>query len=281
MKSTILFILMTGLILPVCAGADTGTKMALHDLRTGDTIPLSELSRSYPQHRIFLVGEHHTNAGHHRAQLAVIQSLVAAGRKVAVGMEMFRSDSQSALDAWIAGQLEPARFEAVYQDNWNYPWPLYQPILAYAREKRLPVVGLNVPREVTRQVAHQGFDSLSAKDRKDLPFVTCDVSADYMAYIRQAYGAHGHGQMDFTHFCEAQLVWDKSMAARSLRFLEAHPEHTIVLLTGSGHARKGGIPAQIQKMGPVDHLVILPEVPGSIDRTTLDSDDADLLIRGY
>ncbi len=281
MKPTAIYILLVGLLMPLWAGDAARAEMVLYDMHTGDTIPLSDLSASYPDHRIILVGEHHTNAGHHRAQLAVIQSLVAAGRKVAVGMEMFRSDSQSSLDAWVAGQLEPDAFEAVYLDNWNYPWPLYQPILAYAREQRLPVVGLNVPRNVTRQVAYQGFDSLSEKDRKDLPFVTCDVDADYMAYIRQAYGAHGHGQMDFTHFCEAQLVWDKAMAARSLRFLEANPEHTIVLLTGSGHARKGGIPAQIQKMGPADHLVILPELPGSIDRTTIDQDDADLLISGY
>ncbi len=281
MKPTAIYILLVGLLMPLWAGDAARAEMVLHDMHTGDTILLSDLSASYPDHRIILVGEHHTNAGHHRAQLAVIQSLVAAGRKVAVGMEMFRSDSQSSLDAWVAGQLEPDAFEAVYLDNWNYPWPLYQPILAYAREQRLPVVGLNVPRNVTRQVAYQGFDSLSEKDRQDLPFVTCDVDADYMAFIRQAYGAHGHGQMDFTHFCEAQLVWDKAMAARSLRFLEANPEHTIVLLTGSGHARKGGIPAQIQKMGPADHLVILPEVPGGIDRTTIDKDDADLLISGY
>ncbi len=281
MKPIVIFVLLAGLLLPLCVGADNRPEKALLSLQTGETMPLSELPRAYPDHRIILVGEHHTNADHHRAQLAVIESLVAAGRKVAVGMEMFRSDSQSALDAWVAGQLTPTEFEAVYRDNWNFPWPLYQPILAYAREKRLPVVGLNVPREVTRQVAYKGFDSLSEKDRKDLPFVTCDVDADYMAFIRQAYGAHGHGQMNFTHFCEAQLVWDKAMAHRALRFLEANPEHTIVLLTGSGHARKGGIPAQIKKMAPMDHLVILPEVTGSIDRTVLDYDDSDYLIRGY
>jgi uncharacterized iron-regulated protein len=281
MKTTFIFILLTGFLLPPGAVADTRAAMTLLDVHTGESIPLRELPRAYPDHRIILVGEHHTNVSHHRAQLAVIQSLVAAGRKVAVGMEMFRSDSQPALDAWVAGRLAPTAFEAVYQDNWNYPWPLYEPILAYAREERLPVVGLNVPREITRQVAYQGFDSLSAKDRGDLPFVTCDVDADYMAFIRQAYGAHGHGKMDFTHFCEAQLVWDKAMAARSLRFLEANPEHTIVLLTGSGHARKGGIPAQIKKLGPADHLVILPEVPGNLDRTTVDGDDADFLIRGH
>ena len=281
MKLNVIFILLAALSLPLYVGADNRTEMSLLNMQTGEPMPLSELPRVYPEHRIILVGEHHTNVGHHFAQLAVIESLVAGGRKVAVGMEMFRSDSQPALDAWVAGKLTVTEFESVYRDNWNYPWPLYQPILAYAREKRLPVVGLNVPREVTRQVAYEGFESLSAKDREDLPFVTCDVDADYMAFIKKAYGAHGHGQMNFTHFCEAQLVWDKAMAARALRFLEANPEHTIVLLTGSGHARKGGIPAQIKKMAPMDHLVILPEVTGSIDRTALDHDDSDYLIRGY
>ncbi len=281
MKPILIAALLAGLLISHHLWAHGPTDMELHDLKDGKTIHLGDLPRDYPRHRIFLVGEHHTAAGHHRAQLAVIQSLVAAGRKVAVGMEMFRSDSQPQLDAWVAGKLEPAKFEAVYLDNWNYPWPLYQPILDYARENRLPVVGLNVPRKVTRQVAYQGFNSLSEKERKDLPFVTCDVDADYMAYIRKAYGAHAHGQMNFTHFCEAQLVWDKSMAAGALRFLEANPEHTIVVLAGSGHARKGGIPAQLKKMSSLAHLVILPEVHGSIDQDTLDHEDADLLIRGF
>ena len=281
MRPMLMTALLVGLLCSHPLWAHNPADMELRDLNNGNTIHLSDLPGAYPHHRIFLVGEHHTSAGHHQAQLAVIQSLVAAGRKVAVGMEMFRSDSQPALDAWVAGKLEPDKFEAVYQDNWNYPWPLYQPILIYARDNRLPVVGLNVPREVTRQVAYQGFDSLSAKERKDLPFVTCDVDPDYMAYIRKAYGAHGHGQMNFTHFCEAQLVWDKSMAAGALRFLEANPEHTIVVLAGSGHVRKGGIPAQLKKMAPVDHLVILPEIDGRTSEGGLDHEDADLLIRGF
>ena len=273
-------LLLMALMIPIKVAADAPTAMELLDLGSGRTTALGELSTAFPEHRIILVGEHHTDAGHHRAQLAVIQSLVAAGRKVAVGMEMFRSDSQPFLDAWVAGKLDPAEFEAVYDDNWNYPWSLYAPILDYVRRNRLPLVGLNVPRGITRQVARQGFESLSPQERQDLPFVTCDVDEDYMAYIRQAYGAHGHGQMNFTHFCEAQLVWDKSMAANALQFLRDNPEHTIVVLSGAGHARKGAIPAQLNKLSSLKHLVLLPEAAGSMDREILDQDDADFLIRG-
>lgn len=281
MKTIAIAIVLAGFVLAPPRPAGAEAHMELIDLRSGQALPLAGQGEALAAHRIILVGEYHTAAGHHQAQLAVIQSLVAAGKKVAVGMEMFRRDSQPSLDAWVAGGLDESAFEAVYRDNWNYPWPLYQPILVYARQNGLPLVGLNVPRGVTRQVAREGFGSLSAEERQDLPFVTCDVDADYMAYIRKAYGAHGHGQMNFNHFCEAQLVWDKAMAANALRFLEDHPSHIIVVLTGSGHARKGGIPTQLRKMGAVEHLVILPEVPGAVDQESLDHQDADFLIRGF
>lgn len=275
-------IVLIGMILPLQLQADASAPLELRDLQNGKTTPLVELPAIIGAHRrIILVGEHHTAAGHHQAQLAVIQSLVAADRKVAVGLEMFRSDSQPFLDAWVADQLEEAEFEAVYDDNWNYPWHLYRPILQYARQNRLPVVGLNVPRGITRRVAHKGFEALSLQERRDLPFVTCDMDEDYMAYIRQAYGAHGHGQMNFTHFCEAQLVWDKSMAVNALRFLKDNPAYSIVVLAGSGHARKGGIPAQLKQMTSLVPVVILPVVPGHIDHATLDHEDADYLIHGF
>ena len=258
--------------------AHSPTSLELLDLQSGQTRPLAERLNQLGDQRIILVGEHHTAAEHHRAQLAVIQTLVTNGRKVAVGMEMFRSDSQANLDGWVAGRLAESEFKAVYADNWNYPWHLYQPILVYARQNRLPLVGLNVPREITRRVAHEGFAALSAHERRDLPFVTCDVDADYMAYIRQAHGAHGHGQMNFTHFCEAQLVWDKSMAVNALHFLDNNPDYLIVVLAGAGHVRKGGIPAQLGKMTSHKPLVLLPAVPGG---DTLDHDDADYLIRGF
>ncbi len=281
MKSIAMALLLAGLVIGPPLPVNADSQFELIDLRSGQTIRLADQGHALAGYRIILVGEHHTAAGHHQAQLAVIQSLVAAGQQVAVGMEMFRRDSQPSLDAWVGGQLKASAFEDVYRDNWNYPFALYQPILEYARQNRLALVGLNVPRGITRQVAREGFDSLSKQERQDLPFVTCDVDQDYMAYIRQAYGAHGHGQMNFDHFCEAQLVWDKAMAVNALRFLEKHPSHVIVVLAGSGHARKGGIPAQLKKMSSFKHLVILPEVPGAIDQETLDHEDADFLIRGF
>ena len=130
--------------------------------------------------QIILVGEQHNSKQHHQDQLYVIQRLHASGVQLAIGMEMFRSDSQDFLNRWVNGQMSPKDFEAVYYDNWNYPWPLYQEILMYARENRIPVVGLNVPREISRQVSRQGFGSLSKEQKGKVANVVCRVDKEYM-----------------------------------------------------------------------------------------------------
>jgi uncharacterized iron-regulated protein len=101
-----------------------------------------------------------------------------------------------------------------------------------------------------------------------------------MAYIREAYGAHGHGDMTFSHFCEAQLVWDKAMAANALRYSEKTPERLMVILAGTGHARKGGIPGQLAAQGGLSYQVVLPEIPSLLDPETSSTKDADFLLRG-
>lgn len=254
--------------------------LTLLDLADGRTLGLSEAVPRLRAARIVLVGEEHTTAAHHRAQLRVIRALVDSGARVAVGLEMFRRENQSVLDRWVAGEIPEPEFEKAYTANWNYPWAAYRAIFEYARDRRIPMLGLNVPPEITRQVAREGFDSLSAAQRGRLSDVTCNIDAEYMRTIRQVFGAHGHGHGNFTFFCEAQMVWDTAMAVHALDYLRGHPDTVVVILTGVGHAQKGAIPRQValRAADPVQTAVLLPEIPGRLDRRTTDLQDADYLI---
>jgi uncharacterized iron-regulated protein len=252
----------------------------MYDLNQGKEIRLSELISELKQNRIILVGEQHSNKDHHLAQLAVIQGLQEAGTRVAIGLEMFRGDSQEALDHWVEGNLDEKKFQEIYYDNWNSPWPLYGMIFEYAREKKIPMIGLNVPREITRQVSQQGFQSLSEEQRGRLADVSCRVDKEYMDYIRRAFGAHGHGDLNFNYFCEAQLVWDTVMAINALEYLKQHPETVVVILAGAGHVQKGAVPRQIRERSEVPYAVILPQVEGMIDPETISKDDADYIVLG-
>ncbi len=248
------------------------------DLDRGQKTVMSDLIPILKTNRIILVGEHHGDKRHHMAQLAVIQALVQAGAKVAIGLEMFREDSQKTLDEWIAGEMDPKKLERIYYKNWNFPYSAYSKIFEFARENKIPMIGLNVSREITRQVSRGGFDSLSEEKKEKLSEVTCRVDEAYMSYIRRAYRAHAHGKLKFIYFCEAQLVWDNIMAINTLAYLYKNPDAVVVVLTGVGHAQKVAIPRQIDTRSTLPYAVILPEVPGKIDAQTVSKKEADYIL---
>jgi uncharacterized iron-regulated protein len=246
----------------------------------GQIVSLPDIVKDLKESQLVFVGEVHTSKSHHKAQLETIRALKEANATVAIGFEMFRRDSQPDLDRWVTGELNEKEFEKIYYKNWNYPWPLYKDIFLYAREHKIPMVGLNVPPEVTRQVAREGFESLTPKQRGDLPMVTCRVDPEYMAFVRRSLGMHGHGGMEFTKFCEAQLVWDTAMAWTLLRFLEKNPKATVAVIAGSGHSWKLGIPAQIRSRSTLPFRVILPEIPGRSERGNISLAEADYVWLG-
>jgi uncharacterized iron-regulated protein len=254
--------------------------MRLLDLAKKKETTLADALPELQKKRILLVGEQHDQKGHHAAQLEIIKALHKSGMPVTVGLEMFRANSQDALDQWVAGRFSEKEFQKTYYDNWGFPWELYSKIFEFAREAKIPLVGLNVPRAVTQQVARGGFRSLSEEQRANLPFVECRVDPEYMDFIRRAYGAHGHGQMNFTNFCEAQLVWDKAMALHAVGYVKNHPERILVLLAGIGHAWRKGIPERIEERASIPHAVLLPEIPDHLDKDSVTIEDADYLMLG-
>jgi uncharacterized iron-regulated protein len=230
---------------------------------------------------VVFVGEVHDWQSHHMAQLRVIKARKKARGSLAIGLEMFRSESQPILDGWVDGKVRGDDFVRAYYENWNFPWDHYRDIFTYAKENTIPLIGLNLPRDITLQVSRQGFSSLTSKQLRELPSVSCQVDTTYEAFIRRALGQHGHSGKSFTHFCQAQMLRDSVMAWNLLRFLEANPEHKIVVLAGNGHAWKRGIPAQIRRRSNIPYRVILPEIPGRLERANVSLEDADYLWLAY
>jgi uncharacterized iron-regulated protein len=245
------------------------------ELEGGQEITFTELIANLEETRVIFMGELHDHPGHHQAQLAVIQALLDAGQEVTIGLEMFQRDDQEILDRWVAGELSREEMEEAYHRNWQW-WPLYQPLFEVARREGNQMLALNVSREITAQVAREGFDSLTPEQMQEIGFVTCRVDPAYEQFIRRTLGAHGHLDFDFQHFCEAQLVWDTAMATRLGQYLDEHPQATVVVLAGSGHAWRYGIPGQLG-LPPEEYAVILPEIAGRTDREETASEVADYL----
>lgn len=237
-----------------CLGHDM--VLDIEDMRV---VPFDELLNNVKTSNLVFVGEIHDSKEHHENQLRIIRGLNDSGTRIALGLEMFRADRQDVLDRWINGEITVEEFRNAFYERWELPWSLYADIFLYARENRIPMVGLNVPEEITKKVSENGFSSLTREDLKKLPIgISCDVDETYMDYIKRAYRAHGKNGKEFVHFCEAQLIWDKVMAWHLVDYLRKNPGTTVVVLAGTVHAWKKGIPEQIKKQSSLSYKVILP-----------------------
>ena len=186
----------------------------------------------------------------------MIRGVHGAGKPVAIGLEMFTAGSQPELDAWVEGRLDDNRFVSLYAANWKEPLELYSAIFRYARDNRIPLVGINVPREIIQEVKRNGFQALSEEARSKLPTdVRCEVTGDYLAFMKRVNAGHNRNRDDITHFCEAMMLWNSLMARNIAAYLDRHPGTAMVVLAGVGHARKKwGIPEQLDGHGAAVRL---------------------------
>ena len=250
------------------------------DVASNQYVTYDQLLDDLHNANIVYIGELHDHPGHHRAQLQVIRGLHDSGKPVAIGLEMVRRESQPYLDRWVAGTLKEGEMREVFEKDWGM-WPQYAEILTWARDNRVPLVALNIPREITQQVAREGFSSLPPEQLKKVPGVSCTIDPDYRNFIRRSLGNHAHGDAVFENFCEAQMVWDTAMAQQVLDYIGAHPQRTVVVLAGSGHAWRHGIPEQVRRRAAnLRTRVLLPEIAGRIVAGEITPEEADYLLLG-
>jgi uncharacterized iron-regulated protein len=214
---------------------------------------------------VIFVAETHDNNKHHDIQLDVIRSLWAKKIPLAIGLEMFQSDNQSQLDDWIEGRITEQSFKAVYARNWSYDWSLYREIFIFARDNRIPMIALNIPKEIVFKVARQGFASLTPEERKNLPSgITCDLNRPQTEFLKRTFQEvfkHEANGKVFTYFCEAQAVRNSSMAMIIANNQKRYPGRKLVALTGTWHAVKHGVPERLADINGPGFKVILPEIP--------------------
>lgn len=242
----------------------------------GKTVDFAGMVADLKGAKLVFMGEVHDKREHHDLQLDVIKSLHQAGIPVAIGVEMFSFDQQPLLDRWVAGEIPLPEFVRAYQQSWTIPWAMYDDIFLYARNNRIPLVALDIPREIAMLVARHGFASLPPTVRQQLPAIaSCRIDAPYMEFIRRSFENHGTGsKQQFMHFCEAQQLRNQTMAWYLLSYHKREPQRLVVVLTGVGHAMKRGIPYEIQELAPLPLKVVIPRLaPGA--RNSLDDSDAD------
>ncbi|GAB3869680.1 hypothetical protein GCM10028824_17100 [Hymenobacter segetis] len=215
-----------------------------------------QMLQELAQADVVLFGEQHNDALAHWLELQVakdLQKLKKPGQLV-VGMEMFERDVQPLVAQYAAGTLADTAFERQAR-----PWPNYatdyRPLLLFARENHLPVIGTNAPRPFAKTVAQRSLtalDKLPANDRALLAPLPLKVDYDLPGYKNMAamFGgsgqAHGGGAQNII---QAQALKDATMA----HFIQASlaPGQTMLHLNGSYHSdHHDGIGAWLHQYAP-------------------------------
>jgi uncharacterized iron-regulated protein len=259
-----------------CAHAVEKPPNTVVDLST--LMNMDTLIEQVADKRVVYVGESHDQYQHHLNQLALIKGLHERHPELAIGLEFFFQPFQSVLDRYIAGEIEEDELlrETEYFERWRFDYRLYRPIFRYAREQGIPLVALNLEREITEQVARKGLPGLSDEQKARLPLEIDRDNAAYEERIRTVFEHHPPREgREFENFLQVQLLWDESMAERAAEWLQAHADGHMVVLAGVGHLMyRQGIPDRVQRRIPVSSAVIL-----NVNQTDgMDKDVADYLV---
>ena len=239
-------------------GQDHPLAGRIWEVTTGAFIDSAALVEHLTRGRFVLLGERHDNPDHHRLQARLLRALIAAGRRPAVGFEMFTSDDAPAIAHHLAAHPTDAAglAQAVDWQRSGWPdWAMYQPIAEAALDAGLPVVAANLSQSTARALGRGGDSALEATVAARLGLdrpLAADLRAAMAQEIRDAHCGYA-SEPRVEAMISVQRARDAQMAES---LIMAGQQDGAVLITGAGHARRDyGVP--IYLAGKAQHARVV------------------------
>lgn len=230
----------------------------LYDAK-GKPIAYKHMRHALTRADVVLFGELHDDPIAHWLCHELLRDL-REGQAVALGMEMFETDQQAALDRYLRGELTMKQLGEAIQ-LWSNFSTDYAPIVAFAKEAGIPVYATNAPRALAREVARQGLSVIEgwsdAQKALVAPYPIPRLDS-LPSYQRMAEMAAAHG-MNPDYFRQAQMLKDATMAHRIVQYRR---EGVLFFhINGSYHSDyKEGIAAYLRLYAPHLRVVTITTV---------------------
>jgi uncharacterized iron-regulated protein len=224
------------------------------DVKTGNAISFDAFLDLLAGQDVVYLGEEHENRWHVDAAVKVLDGLLGRRRQPVLALEMFSWDGQGGLDRYLSGQ-NTSRDEFLHESHWEQNWGRgfenYEPLIALARDRHVPVLALNPPRTLVRLVASNGMARALMEAEMERWGMKEESFPEEGAYhemivkpLRQCHG--GMSEEAYQRMYEASMFRDEGMAkviAGRLRELRSSTVNSdllpgpIVSYTGGGHVQ--------------------------------------------
>jgi uncharacterized iron-regulated protein len=231
-------------------------------------------------------GEFHSHAVGSRYELQLLQAMADQERPVALAMEFFEADTQPALDAYLAGEIDEAEFRTKTNRNEAYETS-HRPLIEFCKERGIPVIAANAPRDLVKGYRESKAESyaaylegLTAEQRALLPEAEGPVDEEFKRRFLEFMGPKRGPS-----FYPSMALWNDAMAEASANFRTEHPEHRVLLVVGGFHvAAHLGIMSQYRARRPGDDsrvLLMSRQPEGPIAFADDDRGEGDVILKVY
>ena len=231
----------------------------LYSARSGKAVAFERMIKEMARARFVYLGETHDDLEMHDWQYKIIRALYENEASLAIGLEQVTVDLQPVLDSWVSGELDEETFlkRLSWYLTWNFNYGYYKKIFDFAREKKIPVFALNVPRNLINKVRLQGYEALSEEEKNLIPALDLK-NEEHRLLIKTIFESEeispqmkgNNLEAMFEALYRAQVAWDETMARNAVRAVESTGKK-IVILAGSGHLLYSlGINLRVARLRP-------------------------------
>jgi uncharacterized iron-regulated protein len=239
---------------------------------------------------IVLFGEEHSNVVCNQLQAQLFARLVRRPDMTALAMEFFETDTQVALDDYLAGRIDEKTFREKARQNRAY-LTAHRPLIEFAKQAWAYVLAANAPRRLVSGLRKSGLPydqylaTLDPADRAWLPATSTAVRDEYwQAFCKVMEGGHGESPPPSTQPAggpasvpasepasqpdpltaeerlyrgfRSQCLWDDAMADSVAKVrANAASDLRVMLIVGSFHvAHHGGTKKKLAARRPQDRF---------------------------
>lgn len=273
-------------------GAALYAQVQAFDGHTGGKLTFAEVARRCAAADVVFFGEQHNDVICNAYEAQLLHALTSRSRTTALAMEFFETDTQGALDDYLAGRTDEATFLKQTRQGRDYLLS-HRPMIELCRAADAPVIAANAPRRLVREyrISKLPFDqyraSLSPEDQRWLPRTSEHLPGPYFERFLEAVkdhpttppspssapallpmtetGAHPHApahsgpkhstQDALIASFRPMLLWDDSMAESVATYRAANTDDRVMLVVGRFHvASEGGTLQKFRQRRPGDHI---------------------------